>query len=92
MDAQIKRESEDGGESAHNGERGEGFVEAADHDAGFVVPARYDAFVAEGPAEVPGQEGEAEEPEDCKGCVDEEIDFGLERAGEMEEGSGCEGD
>lgn len=54
MNAQIKQEREDGGESAHDGEGGEGFVEPADHDAGFVVPARDDAFVAEGPAEVPG--------------------------------------
>lgn len=63
LDAHVEEEGKEGGEGAGDGEGGEGFVEAADHYAGFVVPARHDAAVAEGPSEVPGEEGEAEDPE-----------------------------
>ncbi len=65
LDAHVENEREDGGESACDCERRHGFVETADHDASFVVPSRDGATVAEGPGEVPGKEGEGEDPEHC---------------------------
>ena len=61
---EVKRQCQERGDEAGDGEGGEGFVETADHDAGVVVPCGRGAAVAEGPAEVPGEEGEAEDPED----------------------------
>ena len=49
LDAQVEQKREDGGEGPRDGERGQGFVEPADHDAGLVVPAADDAAVAERP-------------------------------------------
>ena len=39
------------------------------------MPGRGGAAVAEGPAEVPGEEGEAEDPEDEEGEVGGEVVF-----------------
>ena len=67
LHAKIERGSQQGGDEARDGEGGEGLVEAADHYAGVVVPGERGAAVAEGPAEVPGEEGESEDPEDEEG-------------------------
>ena len=92
MDPDIEGQGQEGGDEARDGEGGEGFVEPADHDTGVVVPGEGRAAVAEGPAEVPGEEGEAEDPEDEEGEVGEEIVFRGQSEGEMED-SGCsEGD
>ena len=64
LDVQIERQCQERGDQARDGEGGEGFVETADHDAGVGVPGDGGATVAEGPAEVPGEEGEPEDPED----------------------------
>ena len=63
LHADIEHQCQEGGDEACDGEGGEGFVETADHDAGVVVPGGRGAAVAEGPAEVPGEEGETEDPE-----------------------------
>ncbi len=74
---EIKRQGQKRGDKGCNGEGGEGFVETADHDAGVVVPSDGRAAVAEGPAEVPGEEGEPKDPEDQEGEVGEEVVFGV---------------
>ena len=88
----IERQCREGGDEACDGEGGEGFVETADHDAGVVVPGGGDAAVAEGPAEVPGEEGKAEDPEDEEGEVGEKVVSGVQGEGEMEDGGCYEGD
>ena len=88
LHAEVEREGEEGGDEPGDGEGGEGLVEAADHDAGGVVPGEGGAAVAEGPAEVPGEEGETEDPEGEEGEVGEEVVFGVEGSGEVE-GCGC---
>lgn len=75
LNTEIERQCQKRGHKARNGEGGEGFVETADHDAGVVVPGDGGAAVAEGPAKVPGEEGEAEDPEDEKREIGEEIVF-----------------
>lgn len=75
LHAEIERQCREGGHEARDGEGGEGFVEAADHDAGVVMPGQGRAAVAEGPAEVPGEEGETEDPEEEEGKVGEEVVF-----------------
>lgn len=89
---EIERQCHEGGNEARDGEGGEGFVETADHDAGVVVPGDGRAAVAESPAEVPGEEGEPEDPEDEEGEVGEEVGFGVQREGEVEDGGCYEGD
>ena len=74
---EIKRQGQKRGDKAGNGEGGEGYVETALHDAGVVVPGDGRAAVAEGPAEVPGEEGEPKDPEDQEGEVGEEVVFGV---------------
>ena len=74
---EVERQCQQRGNKAGDGEGGEGFVETADHDAGVVVPRGGGAAVAEGPAEVPGEEGEAEDPEDEEAEVREEVVFGV---------------
>ena len=77
LHAGVEREGDEGGDEARDGEGGEGFVEAADHDAGFVVPGEGRAAVAEGPADVPGEQGQTEDPEDEEGEVGEEVVSGV---------------
>lgn len=64
LDTDVESEGGDSGNGTDDRECGEGFVETADHHTGFVVPVDDHAAVAEGAAEVPGQEDEAEEPDD----------------------------
>lgn len=56
------------------------------------MPGGRGAAVAEGPAEVPGEEGKAEDPEDKEGDVGEKVVFGVQGEGEVEDGGCCEGD
>ena len=89
---EVEGQCQKRGDQARDGEGGEGFVEPADHDAGAVVPGEAGAAVAEGPAEVPGEEGKPEDPEDEEGEVGDEVVFRVEGEGEVE-GGGChEGD
>lgn len=92
LNTEIEGQCQKGGNEAGDGEGREGFVETADHDAGVVVPGDGRAAVAEGPAEVPGEEGEAQNPEDEQGEIGEEVVFGIQGEGEVEEGSCREGD
>lgn len=92
LDPEIEGGCCECGDEARDGEGGQGFVETADHDAGVVAPGDGCAAVTEGPAEVPGEEGEAEDPEDEEGEVGEEVVFGVEGQGEMEGGGCYEGD
>lgn len=66
--------------SSHSGEsKGrQGLVDAADHDAGFVVPVRDVASVREGAADVPEEEGHSEHPEDGEEEVAGAVGFGGE--------------
>ena len=73
--AEVERGRQQRGHEARDGEGGEGLVEAADHDARVVVPGCGRAAVAEGPAEVPGQQGQAEDPEDEEEEVGGEVVF-----------------
>lgn len=68
-----------------DGECGHGFVETAHHDAGFVVPCCWYAMVTKRPAQVPGQEGEAEDPEEGEGGVAVEVVLGGEGTEGVEE-------
>ena len=75
LHAEVERGCQEGGDEARDGEGGEGLVEAADHDARVVVPGCGRAAVAEGPAQVPGEQGEAEDPEDEEAEVGGEVVF-----------------
>ena len=77
LHAKIERGGQQGGDQAGDGEGGEGFVETADHDARVVVPGDGGTAVAEGPAEVPGEQGESEDPEEEEGEVGDEVMFGV---------------
>lgn len=92
LNTKIECQCQERGNKARDGEGGEGFVKTADHDAGVVVPGDGRAAVAEGPAEVPGEEGQPEDPEDEEGKVGEKVVFEIQDEGEMEEGGGYEGD
>ena len=92
LNAEIECQCHKRGNEARDGEGGESFVETADHDAGVVVPGDGGAAMAEGPTEVPGEEGEAEDPEDEEGEVGEEVVFGGQGEGEVEGGGCSEGD
>ena len=88
LDTDIERQCQKGGNKARDGEGGEGFVETTDHDAGVVSPGDGRAAVAKGPTEVPGEEREAQNPEDEEGEIGEEVVFGVQGEDEMENG-GC---
>lgn len=88
MNTEIERQCQKRRNKARDGEGGEGFVETADHDAGVVVPGDGRAAVAQGPAEVPGEKREAQNPEDEEGEIGEKVVFGIQGEGEMED-AGC---
>lgn len=56
------------------------------------MPGDGGTAVAEGPAEVPGEEGKTEDPEDEEGEVGEEVVFGIQGESQMEDGGCYEGD
>ena len=56
------------------------------------MPGDGRAAVAEGPAEVPGEEGETEDPKNQEREIGEEVVFGVQREGDMEDGGCYEGD
>lgn len=85
---EIERQCQKRGNKARDGEGGEGFVETADHDAGVVVPGDGRAAVAECPAEIPGEEREAQNPKDEEGEIGEEVVLGIQGEDEMKDG-GC---
>lgn len=92
LHAEIEGQGQEGGDEARDGEGGEGLVEAADHDARVVVPGDGRAAVAEGPAQVPGQQGEAEDPEDEESEVGGEVVARVQGQGQVEGGGCYEGD
>ena len=77
---------------ARYGEGGQGFEEPADHDPGVIFPGIGRAAVAEGPAQIPAEQSEAETPQGREGCVAVEIEFWGEGAEGVENTRDDEGD
>ena len=80
--------------SATHRECSQCFIHSADHDSSFIVPSCHYAAVAEGPREIPSQEGKTNQPTDGEdgireqvGCwVDGTCEVDVEAGQEMKQG------
>lgn len=85
-DLYIQDERNDGRQCATDREGSQCFVHPADGDTGGVVPSVFDAAVTERPGEVPGEQGQADEPADGQDSGGDHMSGWVEGAGEVDIG------